>query len=146
MKTKLAILLSVMLSTSSVAAETLVIGPGSGWSEGGSPRRYMRERDAVDRVEVRTRCVSSCVLLLGAESACVEPEERIGFHPVRWFHVKVADRHIQRLFADELNRVGNGTLGEWYFNSKEVHSLPASGKYKYLSGQTLIETFGVEEC
>lgn len=50
------ILTSVLLIATPAAAETLVIGPGSGWTEGGSPRRYIRERERYDEIVVRTRC------------------------------------------------------------------------------------------
>ena len=87
-------------------SETLVIKPGSAWSDGGYVRQYLRKRDNVDAVEIRGRCVSSCAMFLGHPKSCVSRKAKLGFHAVSYYGA-IASFDIQ---ADYARYLGNAEL------------------------------------
>ena len=120
------------------ASETLVVNGWSKWSSGGEVRRYLAKRDAVDAIEVRGRCVSSCAVFLSHGSVCVGRRASVGFHALI-YRGKMASRAVQ---SDFTRYLGSDALGEWFLGAPSA----STKKVSKLRGSDLIDNFGFKEC
>lgn len=125
----------------SVKAETLVVEPGSPWSDGGFTSSYKDKRDSVDAIEIRGKCTSACPMFLSHPNVCIEPETAFfEFHALRkWF--RKAPWKVQVGYTHYL---GSEKLGEWFLNGP-AKSTKITGQSK-LTGVEMVEVFGFKEC
>ena len=151
MKLKLSVLATLFaLAVCPATADTVVWGNGSGWTMGGSVKRYAKEINRLyfrgDSVEVRgTSCTSACNLILFlSDRVCTEPQVRWAFHMTSVAGLGVPMWKSEQEKVDNLFKQAFAAypgLWEWYRDNARDRYLPTT-----LTGQQMHDTFGVNLC
>ena len=118
---------------------------------GGSIAAHERHIAALDaagcRVEIRGECLSACTMYLGAQSICVDPRARLGFHhtrrmhlggllvrPMKWDDQDHYDRRMAAFYPPAVR--------QWFLDDVRHRGFSAWG---WLRGEELVRQ-GVADC